>query len=82
MPERGVRNDMTERTPVIPSAARNLMKSSRECQVRFFTPLRSIQNDMNVGDVQNDMTVGGVQRGRASLSRSGFRGAPLMRSPL
>ena len=42
---------------VIPSAARNLIASRRDCRLRFFTPLRSVQNDMGKGlrFVQNDM---------------------------
>ena len=31
---------------VIPSAARNLTKPSWGCRMRFFTPLRYVQNDM------------------------------------
>ncbi len=46
---------------VIPSAARNLIKSSWGCRTRFFTPLRSVQNDMAGGSVQNDMAGGSVQ---------------------
>ena len=45
---------------VIPSAARNLIKSSWGYRMRFFTLLRSVQNDMAGGSVQNDMTEGGL----------------------
>ncbi len=41
---------------VIPSAARNLIESSWGCRMRFFTPLRSVQNDMAGGSVRDDMT--------------------------
>ena len=36
----------SERCYVIPSKARNLCVSNHGCNLRFFTPLRSVQNDM------------------------------------
>ena len=36
----------SERNTVIPSAARNLIVLHMNLRIRFFTPLRSVQNDM------------------------------------
>ncbi len=44
----------SERIPVIPSVARNLIKSSCGCRMRFFTPLRSVQNDMTEDGLSED----------------------------
>ena len=43
----GVRKDSchSEKIRVIPSEARNIGVSRYRCRFRFFTPLRSVQND-------------------------------------
>ena len=42
-----IRADMSFRAPiVIPSAERNPETLHYGCHIRFFTPLRSVQNDM------------------------------------
>ncbi len=46
----------SEHQTVIPSATRNLIKSPLGCRMRFFTPLRSVQNDMAEGGAPFRMT--------------------------
>ena len=54
---------LSERSTVIPSEARNLIVLHGNWCIRFFTPLRSVQNDMPWGYVQNDVTSGYAQIG-------------------
>ena len=42
--------------------------------MRFFTPLRSVQNDITEGDVQNDITEDGV---RNEMTEDGLSQDPL-----
>ena len=56
---------------VIPSASRNLITSRWGCRIRFFTPLRFVQNDMAGGCVPFRMTwVGAACRAEGSAPMS------------